>query len=305
MKKCYILLLFGMILSASVQATEKLPWVAIGTFVNKSTLSENYYTGLVDRITDAIVNTRKFQVIDNARLKELIEERQAKIASGMAGDQQPGSNIAIAGFLIYGTVMNVQFDKKETQNRYFAKSEVTCDIELNLRFSDVETGKILASKTVRGKYTESRSVNNAVSLKTNFEQAAFDGAMQKVCRNACNALLELAYPAKIIAVNGSEIYVNLTPELAAKGDVFDIFETGEELRDPDTGLTLGKREILLGRITISELKPKYAIAKLQSGELAKLRSGLLLRKSEGSPKDEPPKVAPNSPPPRRSLEDRF
>lgn len=304
MKKYIYGFLLGIAIIMQSRAEDELPWVAIGKFVNKSTIHDANFTSLVDRMTDSIVNTRKFQVIDNIRLKELINERQEKISTGMSKSDGKTPNTAIAGFLIYGTVMNFQLDKKETQNRYFATAEVICNIEMNLRFSDVVSGKILASKTVRGEYTSSRSVNNAASLKSNFEQAAFDGAVQKVCENACNALMELAYPAKIIAVNGEKsIYVNLTPEQTTKGDSYDVFKTEDELRDPDTGLSLGKTEILVARIRISELKPKYAIAELQSGDLAQVRPGLLLRRVEAAKSAEPDNAP--APPARRLLEKRF
>jgi curli biogenesis system outer membrane secretion channel CsgG len=305
MKKwCYSLLL-GTIFAIPCLAADELPCVAVGNFINKSTIRNANFSSLVDRMTDAIVNTRKFQVIDNARVKEFVEERQGKIDGGIARNDGNETGIAIAGFLIYGTVMNCQIDKKETQNRYFKSVKITCSIELNLRFSDVASGKILASKTVRGEYVSTRSIDSNSSLETNFEQAAFDGAIQKVSENSCNALMELAYPAKIITINNKKsIYVNLSMEKTIQGDIYEVYKTEGELRDPDTGLSLGAAEIQIARIRIVEIKPKYAIAELQTGDFAQIHVGSLLRKAQIE-KIDATKPSQDVPSGRRLLENRF
>ena len=48
------------------------------------------------------------------------------------------------------------------------------------------------------------------------------------------------------------------------GDVLEVFRESEELIDPETGLNLGAIEETLGRLQVTAVEEKYAIARPQS-----------------------------------------
>jgi curli biogenesis system outer membrane secretion channel CsgG len=56
---------------------------------------------------------------------------------------------------------------------------------------------------------------------------------------------------KIAKADGGAIYVNVGAEAGIKeGDEFDVFRVAEQIKDPDTGETLGANEVKVGRIKI-------------------------------------------------------
>jgi len=50
-------------------------------------------------------------------------------------------------------------------------------------------------------------------------------------------------------------------------------QTGEELIDPDTGLSLGSEETWVGILEVVEVLPKYSKARVVDGNVASLRRG--------------------------------
>ncbi len=53
------------------------------------------------------------------------------------------------------------------------------------------------------------------------------------------------------------------------GDVIEIYEIGEEIFDPDTKKSLGKLEIVKGRMVVSSVQSKMCVAKKQSTQFAR------------------------------------
>ena len=65
----------------------------------------------------------------------------------------------------------------------------------------------------------------------------------------------------VIKVSGSKIYINIGEGGVTKGDTLTVMSVGEELIDPDTGISLGAEEEELGSIKVSSVKEKFSIAK--------------------------------------------
>jgi hypothetical protein len=76
------------------------------------------------------------------------------------------------------------------------------------------------------------------------------------------------HAGRIVKVEGSKVWVNLGAGSGVKvGDVFELYRKGEELIDPDTGLSLGADEEKVGRIIITEVKENYSLGSVESGNV--------------------------------------
>ncbi|WP_267887579.1 CsgG/HfaB family protein [endosymbiont of Ridgeia piscesae] len=65
----------------------------------------------------------------------------------------------------------------------------------------------------------------------------------------------------VIKVKGNKIYLNLGEGSVKPGETLDLVRIGEQLIDPETGISLGGEEELIGTIKITAAKEKYSIAK--------------------------------------------
>jgi curli biogenesis system outer membrane secretion channel CsgG len=253
--------------------------VSIGEFKNKSNCDPAYFKSLIDRITNSIVNTRKFDVVDNARLKEIIIEQQ-KADSGISevkGAPQ-GGKVKSAGYVIYGTVLSFVAYSKAIELNGVIGSKLTCTLELNVRFTDAETGELVASKIVKVEESEKRL--NAVKFESrgNLGCAPIQRAVQVASEQVVDKLMELAFPTVILKVAGDQVYINLPEERARPDMLLHVFTKGEELTDPDTGESLGQSEALVGDLKVIRTFPKYAIAEpIPPLTAAKLVKGMNVR----------------------------
>jgi curli biogenesis system outer membrane secretion channel CsgG len=278
MKKICVIALLGLLsLGAFAQSNKML--ISIGTFKKKCEGNDILFATLVDRITNGIVNTRKFNVVDNARLKEALAE-QKKIDMGMSkakGTPKRG-NIKCAGYVIYGTVLMLGIKADMLKYQGVIGEKMKAMAELNVRFMNAETGELVASKTVKAERSTSRLRSGAHLAAGNHAQALVQEAIQAAADKVVERLMELAFPTSIIRVTTSKVYVNLTEERAKKGDLFQVFFVGEELVDPDTGESLGGAEEKLGELKIIRTSPKFAIAvPVAPLTTAKLKKGMILR----------------------------
>jgi curli biogenesis system outer membrane secretion channel CsgG len=64
----------------------------------------------------------------------------------------------------------------------------------------------------------------------------------------------------VVKADGGSVYLNLGEDAAAVGDVFEVFKLGEELIDPDTGISLGGQKTRIGSLKVVSVSEKFSIA---------------------------------------------
>jgi tetratricopeptide (TPR) repeat protein len=91
---------------------------------------------------------------------------------------------------------------------------------------------------------------------------------------------ELPFTAKVVKKSGDRIYLNAGSLLNVKpGDRFFAYSRGEEFIDPDTGLSLGSEETPAGIIEVKDVKDKFSIAVLVSGD-SSLKRGDVIKEGQ-------------------------
>ncbi|MCX6886820.1 MAG: hypothetical protein NTX27_17475 [Verrucomicrobia bacterium] len=82
-------------------------------------------------------------------------------------------------------------------------------------------------------------------------------------RAMAERILESIYPLKVAGLNGpDEIILNRGGEAVAVGDRMEIFNPGEELKDPSTGESLGVAERKAATAEVIRVLPKVCYAKI-------------------------------------------
>ena len=75
-----------------------------------------------------------------------------------------------------------------------------------------------------------------------------------------------ARPARgsIVRVDGNRIWLNLGHGALSVGDPIEVMSKGEELVDPETGISLGSMDTVAGRARVTDVQEKFSIARLDS-----------------------------------------
>lgn len=78
-----------------------------------------------------------------------------------------------------------------------------------------------------------------------------------------NRVTDVIFPPKVLSKRDKQITINRGDGTdIAVGQIWNAFAIGEELIDPDTKESLGREEILIGKIKITSVLPKTSTAEI-------------------------------------------
>jgi curli biogenesis system outer membrane secretion channel CsgG len=257
--------------------------VAISRFEDRS--GSGYHSlgeGLSDMLVTALVKSGNFLVIERQEIERIIQEQQFGTSFMVTPETAPKvGQILGAELFIVGSVS--EFGQKESNigggisvfggGVSTKKSRAVIDI----RLVNTSTGEIVAAESEEG--TES-----STGISVRYEDIDFsnqnswnDTDIGKAAREAINGCVKLIvenmekipWAGKVLKVNADGT-VLMKPGSEGKvkpGMELFVFRKGEEIKDPDTGLSLGSEETKIGKIEVVEdaLKGKAAKAKVREG----------------------------------------
>lgn len=243
-------------------------------------------SGMAEMLITALHKTGKFVVLERKAIRDIIKEqdlgdrgRVRKETAARIGDIL-GAQVLIRGAVTEfeekvgrGGVGGVLLKKKAGAGLTTTTAYVACD----LRMYDATTGVILEATT---KEAKARSVGvvlagvlrtgnvlgGGFSTKTPLGKAT-RGCIGEIVDAIVERMETVPWQAKIVKVSDGKVYINVGANAGIrKGEVFEVYTVGEELTDPDTGLSLGAEEAYAGKIKIRKAEKKYAIATILEGE---------------------------------------
>ena len=225
--------------------------VAIHKFENKSSAPDSVFETIRSRVQQCVVGARKYDVVEREQMKAAMSE-QALAASGVTNsedaDAPEAGKMKAAGYIIYGTVLYCDVDKTVGGGDDVAAAKNTAKVELQIKITDAESGKILTQKSAIGYGISTQVATEGYQSASN--QGMRD-AIDEAAHMAADALRDVAYPAKIVRVGKRDITVNLTDEEAKEDDVFDVIDAEDLGIDQDTGKWLGFDGDDVGRFVIT------------------------------------------------------
>lgn len=204
----------------------------------------------------SLQETRKFEVIARSDADALIEEAAASGSSFDFGE---------ADYLVVVTVDDFQ---DIVQTATFSAIGKQAEKRL-IRFSmvakiyDAKTNKLIESANFQDQAMDLSE--QTANIKTDNGQSMSDGLLvgltRTLCEKVANRVVDIAYPVRIIAMTGKIVTLNRGDGSDIEvGQMWEAFALGEELIDPDTGVSLGREEVAVGTIRINRVNPKTSQA---------------------------------------------
>ncbi len=239
---------------------------------NNTLLAAQYQTRLTNDLLVKLTNSKRFDVLERQEVDQVFDEKSFNaLVNGQEIDSKL-SELTEADYLVF-TSVNDFFIKTEhkkvayvdqVQSHYFGIIDAT------LRIVDSHTGKLLAADKIRINKkinSDSSSINETIyaNLLDDFSTALVSRIMLRL------------YPIKIIgALSDTDFYINRGADGGlSTGMVFDIMREGQEMVDPDTGISFGKAEQKIAQVSVGNIEPSRAKVHLISGK--GVESGDILR----------------------------
>ncbi|WP_159564640.1 hypothetical protein [Budvicia diplopodorum] len=248
------------------QASAKRDRLAVITTGNRS--RSGFANSLRQEITDRIVQSQRFTVLDRSTTNEKAFEQEEAF---LEGRQSNGSDVrqdAIpADYLL---VINVTEAGVNTTTR-------VTSVDLTGEFDVSRTSK--TKVTVRYSLLEAATHGIQWSDSSVFEQGGryLETARQQISDVIADKIVNKLTPAKVVSVASGKVIINRGEAMTYLGDRFDIYSQGEALVDPDTGETLGATEEKVATITIDSIKDKISYGTVESGKIEAIEKGAIAR----------------------------
>ena len=147
-------------------------------------------------------------------------------------------------------------------------------VGLNLRLIDAETSEIIFTKQIESVIKETNLAFGGAGLigdlglggfmsnysKTPIGQAVIAGVNQAVFE-LIKQVGSRSAEGSVVKADANQVYTNLGQDSVAIGDRLQVLQKGEELIDPETGISLGGSTTSLGEIEVSQVQEKFSIAR--------------------------------------------
>lgn len=244
--------------------------------------------GIEAIVIDSLSQTGRFRLVERTELGDVLAEQDLASSGRVAKPSGAKTgNVLGAEYLVQLVVTDYEANTSGTDGAVggLLRSKVpllggikagssTGRVGLNIRLIDAETSEITFTKQIE-----------AVIKETNlgFGVAGWGGDLglggflnnysktpvgQAVIAGVNQAVFELikqvgAKPPQgsIVKADAAQIYTNLGADSVAVGDRLQVLKKGEELIDPETGISLGGSMTSLGDIEVSQVQEKFSIAR--------------------------------------------
>ncbi len=243
--------------------------VAVVSFKDKANYGHNIGNGIADMLVTSLVESKKFIVIERSELDKIMQEQ----GLGMSGAVTPQSAAKVGKLLgvelmITGSVSEFGTKKDKIGGGLSALSGFNLGVSsetarsvVDIRLVNTSTGEIISASSAEGEES-SKSLDNVGVTGINFRNSstwdktilgkAARESVEKCVEIIVDGMKNLPWQGKVIKAN-SDGTVFMKPGSVAgvkPGMKFVVYRPGEELIDPDTGISLGSEEMKIGKVEV-------------------------------------------------------
>ena len=226
-----------------------------------------------DILITEMVKTGKFIVIERDKMNKLLDEQKL----GLSGAIDPNTVAQMGKILglnaiITGAISN--FGTRTTGSDYLIaqskRQEATCTVDI--RVVDVETGQILYADSGKGVSKVASGGVLGMGTKGGYAESmegdALRAAVSQLTENITSQINKKPWSCRIPQVANGKVYMSAGTDSGLEvGQKLKVFSQGPEIKDPESGLVLGREEEELGILEVTN----HAGDKLSVGKMIKGR----------------------------------
>jgi len=243
-------------------------------------------SGMAEMLITALQNSGNYIVLeredktfqDILKEQDLGKDGRIKPETAAKFGEILGAQILIKGvvteFCQYETIKGVGFFIKGLT--LGGGGIITAQVAVDIRMVDASTGGIIESHR-----TEQKANTVAVTGGVKLGDVVIGGLdfhktpLGKATRLAIEDMVDFIttqskakpWEGRIVKVENDQVIINAGSDVGIKiGDKMEVWVTGKELIDPETGLSLGVEEgKKIGMIEVIDVKEKYSVAVISTG----------------------------------------
>jgi curli biogenesis system outer membrane secretion channel CsgG len=249
---------------------------------DRSVSSAEVAATLRQRISDALVQTGRFAVLDREFSPDIQGELDM-ISSGQAPSAELAklSQAASADLVWSGRVSNLAYNRHARQLKTSDRELVSYSggWALTQKLVNVATRQVMASDALRGSApsTEATTLGRGVDGGKVLEDMSTDLVNQVV-----TSVLRRTFPVTVVSRDGTNVVLSQGGQALREGARYAMVTMGAEMKDPQTGQSLGRVESPCCELVIERVTPNLSYGRLENvrSNLEQLPQGGLQLRAE-------------------------
>lgn len=245
--------------------------------------------GIEAMVISALSDSNRFRLVERTELGSVMGEQDLAASGRVAAPSGAATgNILGAEILVQFVITDYQDNTSGTDGGVVGgllsskvpvlgglkagKSEGV--VGMNMRLIDAETSEIVFTKQIEASLKKTTFGVGGIGFGSDGALGGFISKYketpigQAVMAGINQSVFELikevgSRPAEgsVIKADASQVYVNLGEGSVSAGDRLQVVRKGEELIDPETGISLGAETTSLGEIEVATVNEKFSIAR--------------------------------------------
>lgn len=225
-------------------------------------------------LVDALVNARKFDMLEREDIKTLIKELDfGETDYADVKNVQRIGKMAGADYVLIPEIRYLETAFEEKSVPYVGGKQValTCKLATTVRTVDVGSGRIIASNISETEQKTRLREEDASKRRLALIDLISATQRESALKEAAN-IVDVAYPIRIMSLSGDTVMINRGKGAVNEGELFNVYSAGEVMVDPDTKENLGYQEALVGKIQVTQVNLKTSQAAIveKSADIRKL-----------------------------------
>lgn len=231
--------------------------VAVIEFENKTKYgARRLGTSASDILITELAKTGKFIMVEREKLDKLLQEQKL----GMSGIIDASTAAAVGKMLgldaiVTGSISQFGTNVVGSDFLITESKQQVAEATVDIRVVDVATGRIIYADSGKGATAQKSSsflgMGTRAGYAENIEGDALRAAIVKFVKNIVSQIDKRPWSCRVAEAAKGEIYLDAGQESGLKlGTTLTVYELGEEIRSPATGMVIGQKESQVGKIKV-------------------------------------------------------
>ena len=273
----------------SAEETARGRWVAnitirygsyakLGADSNRRTLiiasiAKQYPEAALEAVEQAVVASRRFDVL--TRSHQAVFEREKLFITGPDASRTEVARMAGASGADYVLIVDMQ--DFIVQNNIREVIKMSDEVIVTSKLSGTLRLRIMEFTSRKIKWVGTQAFAETLKGRTDITTDVLAKNLSNAARTLIAGMVETIFPIRVVRRDGNMLVLNRGEGSIAQGQQLSVFVLGDDLRDPQSGESLGRMENHVATGSVIEVKPKYSVLRLTSSLAAPENAELLVR----------------------------
>jgi curli biogenesis system outer membrane secretion channel CsgG len=223
---------------------------------------------LRQRIQDALVNTGRFAVLDREFSPEIQQELDM-ISTGAAPTAEIAklSQAVTADLIWTGRINNLAYNRHARQLRSSDRQLVSYSggWSVSQKLVNVATRQVMTGETLKGEAPSTAPTTLGTGVNSG---KVLGGMADDLVGSVVASILSRTFPITVIALQGQNVVLSQGGQALRAGSRYAMVVMGTEMKDPQTGQSLGRVESPCCELVIDRVTPNLSYGHLEGATVS-------------------------------------